>query len=257
MFFCVASLAMWGIQSKAYFRHFHHKLPTKNILIFVSFHVDWYKLTSKPPEANSGTYANIYQGFILNMGLNHMQYIVFTSNQTKNMWFVPLNRNMNCAITYIYEICIRQIWCIKSIWNNVMYIIKTCFWTTEPRRDRQFGIFCCISNIAIRKIIHLHSICKTFSIYDTETKRSQQHNKSTSKEWTIINNWWLKPWPGTWREYIFDYRSWETRILPVCEQLYNRLWQWTGSHILQWQGRHTDWCIRCIFYWSWFDNNYT
>ena len=31
-----------------------------------------------------------------------MQYAVFTSNQTKNMWFVPLIRNMNCAITYIY-----------------------------------------------------------------------------------------------------------------------------------------------------------
>ena len=55
-----------------------------------------------PPEANSGTYANIYQGFILNLGLNHMQYAVFISNQTKNMWFVPLIRNMNCAITYIY-----------------------------------------------------------------------------------------------------------------------------------------------------------
>ena len=33
--------------------------------------MDWYKLTSKPFEANSGTYANIYQGFILNQGLNH------------------------------------------------------------------------------------------------------------------------------------------------------------------------------------------
>ena len=31
-----------------------------------------------------------------------MQYVVFTSNQRKNMWFVPLIRNMNCAITYIY-----------------------------------------------------------------------------------------------------------------------------------------------------------
>ena len=47
-------------------------------------------------------YANIYQGFILNLGLNHMQYAVFTNNQTKNMWFVPLIRNMNRAITYIY-----------------------------------------------------------------------------------------------------------------------------------------------------------
>ena len=52
----------------------------------------------------SGTYANIYQGFILNLGLNHTQYAVFTSNQTKNMWFVPLIRNMNCAIllTFMY-----------------------------------------------------------------------------------------------------------------------------------------------------------
>ena len=31
-----------------------------------------------------------------------MQYAVFISDQTKNMWFVPLIRNMNCAITYIY-----------------------------------------------------------------------------------------------------------------------------------------------------------
>ena len=64
--------------------------------------VDWYKLTSKHSEATSGTYANIYQGFILNLGLNLMQYAVFTSNQTKKMLFVPLIRNMNCAITYIY-----------------------------------------------------------------------------------------------------------------------------------------------------------
>ena len=99
-----ALLRWWcgGIQSKAYFQYFHHKLLTKSILISLVFHVDWYKLTSKPSEANSGTYANIYQGFILNLGLNHMQYAVFTSNQTKNMWFVPLIRNMNCAITYIY-----------------------------------------------------------------------------------------------------------------------------------------------------------
>ena len=73
-----------------------------NILILLVSHMDWYKLTSKPSEANSGTYANIYQGFILNLGLNHMQYAVFTSNETNNMWFVPLIRNMNCAITYIY-----------------------------------------------------------------------------------------------------------------------------------------------------------
>ena len=62
----------------------------------------WIDTNSQVSEANSGTYANIYQGFILNLGLNHMQYAVFTSNLTKNMWFVPLIRNMNCAITYIY-----------------------------------------------------------------------------------------------------------------------------------------------------------
>ena len=55
-----------------------------------------------PHEANSGPYTNIYKGFILNLGLNHMQYAVFISNQTKKMWFVPLIRNMNCAIFYIY-----------------------------------------------------------------------------------------------------------------------------------------------------------
>ena len=77
--------------------------------------MDWY--ASKPSEANSGTYANIYQGFILNLGLNHMQYAAFTSNQTKNVWFVPLIRNMNCAITYIYMhkklSCLWQVhpWC--------------------------------------------------------------------------------------------------------------------------------------------------
>ena len=47
--------------------------------------MDYYKLASKPFEANSRTYANIYQGFILNLGLNHMQYAVFTSNQSKNV----------------------------------------------------------------------------------------------------------------------------------------------------------------------------
>ena len=54
--------------------------------------MDLYKLTSEPSETNSGTYANIYQGFISNLGLKHVQYAVFTSNQTKNMWFVPLIR---------------------------------------------------------------------------------------------------------------------------------------------------------------------
>ena len=102
IFFCFASLVVWDIQSMAYFRHFHHKYLTKTFSFSLVFHVDWYKLTSKPPEANSGTYTNIYQGFTLNLGLNPMQYAVFTSNQTKNMWFIPLIRNMNCAITYIY-----------------------------------------------------------------------------------------------------------------------------------------------------------
>ena len=75
---------------------------TSDIFITNIFHVDRYKLTSKPSEANSGTYANIYRGFILNLGLNHMQYAVFTSIQTKDMWFVPLIRNMNYATTNIY-----------------------------------------------------------------------------------------------------------------------------------------------------------
>ena len=74
---------------------------TSDIFITNIFHVDRYKPTSKPSEANSGTYANIYQGFTLNLGLNYMQYAVFT-NPTKDMWFVPLIRNMNCAIIYIY-----------------------------------------------------------------------------------------------------------------------------------------------------------
>ena len=38
-----------------------------------------------PHEANYVTYTNIYQGFTLNLGLNPMQYAVFSSNQTKNM----------------------------------------------------------------------------------------------------------------------------------------------------------------------------
>ena len=57
----------------------------------------------------------IYQGSILNLGLNHMQYAVFISNQTKNMWFVPLIRNMNCAITYIY-------------WHKNL----SCLWQVHP-----------------------------------------------------------------------------------------------------------------------------
>ena len=94
------------------------------------FRVDWYKFTSKPSEANSGTYANIYQGFISNLGLNHMQYAVFTSNQTKNMWFVPLIRNMNCAITYTniytksYPVCDKYIHGLKT--NILEQIIHVC-----------------------------------------------------------------------------------------------------------------------------------
>ena len=64
--------------------------------------MDWYKFTTESSEANSVTYPNICQGFILNLGLNHMQYAVFNSNQSKNVWFVQLIRNMNGAITYIY-----------------------------------------------------------------------------------------------------------------------------------------------------------
>ena len=73
------------------------------------FHVDWYKLTSKPSEANFGTYANIYKGLISNLGLNPVQFADFTSNQSKNMWFMPLIRNMNCAITYMYVSCLWQV----------------------------------------------------------------------------------------------------------------------------------------------------
>ena len=44
---------------------FHHKYLTKIIVIFVLvYHVDWYKLTSKPFVANSGTFANTDQGSI-------------------------------------------------------------------------------------------------------------------------------------------------------------------------------------------------
>ena len=75
---------------------------TNIILFLLVFYVDWHKLTSKSSEANSVNYANIYQGFILNLGLNHMQYAAFISNQIKNVWFVPRIRNMSCAITYIY-----------------------------------------------------------------------------------------------------------------------------------------------------------
>ena len=59
-----------------------------------------------------------------------MQYAVFTSNQTKNMWFVPLIRNMNCAITYIniytksYPVCDKYIHGLKT--NILEQIIHVC-----------------------------------------------------------------------------------------------------------------------------------
>ena len=88
----------------------------------LGFHVNWHKLTSKPPEANSGTHANIYQGLILNLGLNHMQHAILTRNQTKNMWFVPLIRNMNCAITYIYVHKNLSCWWQVHPWFKDKYI---------------------------------------------------------------------------------------------------------------------------------------
>ena len=101
LLFCFAGGV--GYTKHGIFPTFSSQISNKNILIFVSFSCVLI-LTSKPHEANSGTYANIYQGFISNLGLNHMQYTVFISNQTKNMWFVPPIRNMNCAITYIYDV---------------------------------------------------------------------------------------------------------------------------------------------------------
>ena len=91
-----------GYTKYGIFPTFSSEISNKNISIFVSFYVNWYKLANKPSDANSGTYANIDQGFILNLGLNHIQHAVFTSNQSKHMWFAPLIRNMNCTITYTY-----------------------------------------------------------------------------------------------------------------------------------------------------------
>ena len=130
---CAASLAMWGLQSMAYLRHFHHKYLTKTFSFSLIFHVNWYKLTSKPSEANSGTYANIDQGFILNLGLNHMQYAVFTSNQRKNVWFVPLTRNMNCTITYTYihknyPVYDKYIHGLKTnILEQIIHVFRKCW----------------------------------------------------------------------------------------------------------------------------------
>ena len=77
-----ASLTVCGMQILTYFRH--HKYQTKIIIISWNFHVDWHRLASKLSGANAGTYANIDQGLISNMGLNHMQYAVFTSNQSND-----------------------------------------------------------------------------------------------------------------------------------------------------------------------------
>ena len=124
MFFCIASLAVWGIQSMAYF-HFHHKYVTKTFKFSLVFHVDCDKLTSKPSEANSGTDANIYQGFISNLG------------QSKNMWTAPLIRNMNCAITYIYVhkklSCLWQVY-IHGFKTNILEQIihvSASLWLTK------------------------------------------------------------------------------------------------------------------------------
>ena len=110
--------------------------------------MDWYKLTSKPSEANSGTYANIYQGFISNLGLNHMQYAVFTSHQTKNVWFVPLIRNMNCAITYIY--IHKELSCLWQVhpWFKDKYIganhLCVCLTVARPTNwQRSWQVFMC------------------------------------------------------------------------------------------------------------------
>ena len=56
------------------------------------------KLTSKPSKANFETCVNTRLGSISNFDVDP----VSTSNQCKNTKFVPLTRNMNCAITYIY-----------------------------------------------------------------------------------------------------------------------------------------------------------
>ena len=138
-----------------------------------------------------------------------------------------------------------------------MCIIKAVLSTAELNRDTILGILCCFSNIAIRKSINLHSICKTFSIYNVKTKRPSEHNTATSKGCTIYCNWWLKPWPGTWREFTSYNSAWDTWFSHVRNCFYNRLWYYIGSHILQWQGWRANKCISCILFRSWFDNNYT
>ena len=143
LFFCVASLAVWGIQSMAYFRHFNDKYLTNTFWFSLVFHVDWYKLTSKPSEANSRNYANIYQGFISNMGLNHMQYAVFTNNQSKGMLFVPLIRNMNCAITYImftkgYHVYDKYIHGLKTNILEQIIHVSASLWLAQ-QTDKRTG----------------------------------------------------------------------------------------------------------------------
>ena len=78
---------------------FSSQISNKNILIVVSFSCG---LIQNYIQAIWSKFWNIYQGIILNLGLNHMQYAVLPSNQSKIVWFVQLSRNMNCAITYIY-----------------------------------------------------------------------------------------------------------------------------------------------------------
>ena len=92
-----------GYTNHGIFLTFSSQISHKNIIIFVSFFIrDWYILVSKPSEAHSGTYANSDQGFPLNLDLNHMQYAIFIWNPSKDTWFVPLMRNMNYAIIYMY-----------------------------------------------------------------------------------------------------------------------------------------------------------
>ena len=135
---------VWGIQSKACFRHFHHKYLTKTFEFSLVFRVDWYKLTRKLSEANPGTYANIYQGFMLNLGLNHMQYAVFTGNQTKNVWFVSLIRNMKCAITYIYTqsypVCDKYIHGLKTTILEQLIHVSASLWLVQ-QTDKGAGSF--------------------------------------------------------------------------------------------------------------------
>ena len=99
-----------------------------------------------PHEANSGTYTNIYQGFILNLGLNHKQYAVFISNQTKNMWFVPLIRNMNCAIIYIF---VQK---SHHVYDKYIHGLKQIYWS----RSSMCLPHCGLSNKLTKELAGLH-----------------------------------------------------------------------------------------------------